>query len=317
MGALFASDSTNTVWRVSEANLYCGASHLFDSNEEGSVIASPIANPENLLPVSCTVNLHRSSIELLEEEGFTFLQFTFESSEPCTVKVTLSTRDSHIKVPAISFPSSTVKQTCKIPVDLSRTPAAKSLPISQDNEEQELFEFPRAKDIIPDGDSDTEYSDALNLVISLRGGIKGAGAGSYEETNEDLEVHTQKTSCEVKRIREKNDTEMNSRACPFSIHVVDQTIELQGNVYAVFDLYGLECVNKSTEYCVVCMSEPKTTLCIPCRHYCVCRSCAQVLKFQSNKCPICRASVRSMLSLQIEEETDTKIECDSVKNGDE
>jgi hypothetical protein len=48
--------------------------------------------------------------------------------------------------------------------------------------------------------------------------------------------------------------------------------------------------------CVICLSEPRTTALLPCRHLCLCAPCAQQLRFQSNKCPICRSATTSLLS---------------------
>jgi hypothetical protein len=44
----------------------------------------------------------------------------------------------------------------------------------------------------------------------------------------------------------------------------------------------------STRECVICMADDRDTLVLPCRHMCLCKSCAEVLRGQSNKCPICR-----------------------------
>ena len=51
--------------------------------------------------------------------------------------------------------------------------------------------------------------------------------------------------------------------------------------------------------CVVCLSEPKDTTVLPCRHMCMCSECARALRFQSNKCPICRNPVESLLEISI------------------
>jgi hypothetical protein len=48
--------------------------------------------------------------------------------------------------------------------------------------------------------------------------------------------------------------------------------------------------------CVICLSEPRTTALLPCRHLCLCAPCAQQLRFQSNRCPICRAPTTSLLT---------------------
>ena len=48
--------------------------------------------------------------------------------------------------------------------------------------------------------------------------------------------------------------------------------------------------------CVICLCEPRTTALLPCRHLCLCAPCAQQLRFQSNKCPICRSPTTSLLT---------------------
>lgn len=40
--------------------------------------------------------------------------------------------------------------------------------------------------------------------------------------------------------------------------------------------------------CVVCLSDLRDTLILPCRHLCLCNSCADTLRYQANNCPICR-----------------------------
>lgn len=40
--------------------------------------------------------------------------------------------------------------------------------------------------------------------------------------------------------------------------------------------------------CVVCLSDLRDTLILPCRHLCLCNSCADTLRYQASSCPICR-----------------------------
>ena len=43
--------------------------------------------------------------------------------------------------------------------------------------------------------------------------------------------------------------------------------------------------------CVICLSEPRDTTVLPCRHMCLCSGCAQQLvSTATRKCPVCRAS---------------------------
>lgn len=40
--------------------------------------------------------------------------------------------------------------------------------------------------------------------------------------------------------------------------------------------------------CVICLSEPRDTTVLPCRHMCMCGDCAQQLSVTTKKCPVCR-----------------------------
>lgn len=94
-------------------------------------------------------------------------------------------------------------------------------------------------------------------------------------------------------------------------------LQIDGVQYSLHDIYGFaskgensdpnnanegsqnnieEAVETSPD-CVICLSEEKNTVVLPCRHMCLCDSCADVLKSQNNKCPICRQPFHSLLRL--------------------
>lgn len=56
--------------------------------------------------------------------------------------------------------------------------------------------------------------------------------------------------------------------------------------------------SENTFECVICMSEERDTMLLPCRHLCLCGSCAQSLRYQANSCPICRCPFRAALNLR-------------------
>ncbi|UJR35761.1 hypothetical protein I4U23_028509 [Adineta vaga] len=49
--------------------------------------------------------------------------------------------------------------------------------------------------------------------------------------------------------------------------------------------------------CVICLTDIRNVLLLPCRHLCLCGSCAENLKFQSANCPICRIPFRALLQI--------------------
>lgn len=55
---------------------------------------------------------------------------------------------------------------------------------------------------------------------------------------------------------------------------------------------------ENTFECVICISEERDTMLLPCRHLCLCISCAQSLRYQANSCPICRSPFRAALNIR-------------------
>jgi hypothetical protein len=47
--------------------------------------------------------------------------------------------------------------------------------------------------------------------------------------------------------------------------------------------------------CVICQTEPKTVLLLPCRHFCTCKECSERAELTS--CPLCRTSILEKLDV--------------------
>jgi hypothetical protein len=100
-----------------------------------------------------------------------------------------------------------------------------------------------------------------------------------------------------------------------SIKPLKQKIFVDGLCYLLQEIYGIENKNAITanndnytsnddelddnsSECVICMSDTRDTLILPCRHLCLCNGCADSLRYQANNCPICRAPFRALLQLK-------------------
>jgi hypothetical protein len=59
--------------------------------------------------------------------------------------------------------------------------------------------------------------------------------------------------------------------------------------------------------CVICICEPRDTLILPCKHLCLCNSCADSLRYQANNCPICRSPFRALLQIRAVQKSNTPI----------
>lgn len=104
--------------------------------------------------------------------------------------------------------------------------------------------------------------------------------------------------------------EKNSDAT-YTLKPLKQKQFVDGLCYLLQEIYGIE--NKNAEYCknanddeiedngsecVICMCDIRDTLILPCRHLCLCNSCADSLRYQANNCPICRAPFRALLQIR-------------------
>lgn len=101
----------------------------------------------------------------------------------------------------------------------------------------------------------------------------------------------------------------------FVTSVTKQKIWVDSVSYELQEIFGIEHCTAGTplgengigdgdgddagKECVVCMSEPRDTTALPCRHMCMCGACARMLRGQSNRCPICRTPVESLLEIKV------------------
>ncbi|XP_043542337.1 E3 ubiquitin ligase RNF157-like, partial [Chiloscyllium plagiosum] len=91
----------------------------------------------------------------------------------------------------------------------------------------------------------------------------------------------------------------------FCVYVVDGVSYLLQEIYGIENKYNSqqskvpadELSDNSAE-CVVCLSDVRDTLILPCRHLCLCNACADTLRYQANNCPICRLPFRALLQIR-------------------
>lgn len=50
--------------------------------------------------------------------------------------------------------------------------------------------------------------------------------------------------------------------------------------------------------CIICLSEKRDTIVLPCRHMCLCAECADLLSNRADRCPICREGCQALLQVK-------------------
>jgi len=115
------------------------------------------------------------------------------------------------------------------------------------------------------------------------------------------------------------------------IKPLKQKIQVGSTAYELQEIYGIEgqaadgaggseddfddADEKSRSECVICMTDPRDTTVLPCRHMSMCSECAKVLRMQSNKCPICRTSIESLLQIKISKQDEVGASPASPEDG--
>ncbi|KAF8388006.1 hypothetical protein HHK36_026672 [Tetracentron sinense] len=93
---------------------------------------------------------------------------------------------------------------------------------------------------------------------------------------------------------------------PFQVRVIKQILWVDAVRYELREIYGISNSgeadfddNDTGKECVICLTEPKDTAVLPCRHMCMCSECAKALRLQSNKCPICRQPIQELMEIKL------------------
>lgn len=97
----------------------------------------------------------------------------------------------------------------------------------------------------------------------------------------------------------------------YQVRVVKQILWVNGVRYVLQEIYGIGNSidgnfdeNDPGKECVICLSEPRDTTVLPCRHMCMCTGCAELLRQQTNRCPICRQPVERLLEINVSNTSD-------------
>jgi len=83
------------------------------------------------------------------------------------------------------------------------------------------------------------------------------------------------------------------------IKIFSEKLEIDKMGYLLEEVYTAESdlQNKNDELvCVICFGVANILL-YPCRHYCLCTACSNIVKNDKKDCPICRKSIEKFLSI--------------------
>lgn len=281
------------VWRNGNYELESFMPTMPRQSQGGPFGQNRVTIPPELKQTSLVQNpahMHRDTL-VLEDcgDGRHALAFTFDASAACEARLHLAVLEADGPLPQL-LPNTDVDTTLQPqkfeagmgqrfrsePIDLSMLPR-ELLTFSKDN--------PRAFPIVaqlhveaftPPNASSAKLSDQFTYISLIAPEQKLVGSVNGEA-------------------QEKWGTE-----------ILVQKLRLGGQLFTLYDVFGMAPDSvlaptktdfSSTERteCIICLSEPRDTTVLPCRHLCFCGHCAKIIRLQCDKCPICRQKVSSLL----------------------
>ncbi|XP_027107644.1 probable E3 ubiquitin-protein ligase LUL4 [Coffea arabica] len=141
--------------------------------------------------------------------------------------------------------------------------------------------------------------DVFPLVISAQSCL--SSTLMEDQLNEEA-VNTSPHAQITQAVIEKNNDDH------FQVKVIKQILWIEEIRYELREIFGIsnsdeQAINDKDlgKECVICMTDPKDTAVLPCRHMCMCSECAKELRLQTNKCPICRQPIEELLEIKVDE----------------
>ncbi|KAF7459143.1 RING domain protein [Cryptosporidium felis] len=95
------------------------------------------------------------------------------------------------------------------------------------------------------------------------------------------------------------------------VNIKRQCVLYKGKAFEVQNVFGLSNSAKETssapdntgksELCVICLTNHREAILLPCRHACLCSECSKTLFKNVQECPICRSNVYSVVKIESKE----------------
>jgi hypothetical protein len=214
--------------------------------------------------VKSPINLNKNSLQLIpidENNKHKYkVHFLFDSSQPCLINIYYAAKETFNEQTNESF---FISQTNYSPLyyekglsQIYEQPSNQYLDISIYKEEELLYNAEQ-----------NYYPVVIVLQVDLSKEGKKNVSFIVSQTTFAALIHCSDDSYVIKPIKQK--------------------ILFNGKSYIIHEIFGLENGEMETSReCVICMTEPRDTAVLPCRHMCLCSGCAEVLRHQSNKCPL-------------------------------
>ncbi|XP_019849223.1 PREDICTED: E3 ubiquitin-protein ligase MGRN1-like [Amphimedon queenslandica] len=281
--------------------------------------AFPYKQPARKKPVECLssfLNLHKESVKLVRPEGDSSqytIEFLFDSDVPCQISIFFSLLDvstmEGLRHGQTTSAVTKVSQSYVYDKGLEQNFSQLSFVFNPSRwmEEKLTYNPEEGQNLFP-----------VSILLET-------------QSTSDSDYQSLLTLCKLDRSASNPDS--------FTIKVLKQKVLIDSMEYLLHDIFGLEnkAVPKNAEdedsddddsddddiefgaECVICYTDVRDTILLPCRHFCICSSCAGDLRYQASNCPICRSPFQALLQIQALQELppDNKPDDDEITDNPE
>jgi len=209
------------------------------------------------------------------------LVFNYDATIPCEVLL-------HLDNGPLLVDGDAEAAAGRVACSWSSTPRACQASMQQ----EQSIEFDLVS-LLPEAEADTSF--CLAFCLELRACSNSTEDGARDQGGTDT------------RTVERTLGRLVAGLGPLpEVEVGGQQVHLPGigqETYESREIFGGESHDPAVlgQDCVICMSEPRDTAVMPCRHMCLCGSCAETMRsrvqYRSYRCPICRERVASLQQL--------------------
>jgi len=286
--------------------------------EMGSIgsMARTMAQPPQMqktYTIRNDVNLKKGTLQLVRDASNAahyHLEFVFDASTDCTIRVFYAALEKVGADGNVSF----------APLKEAGVHPAESRGKGLNQTFRTRPSHPLDSSVYAEGELTTVGGGRFPIVVSLEStGGAGAGAGGGGAQQARSMVSSQTTFAAIVQPEAGG-----------ALRVVPQKQKIQVGTtsYELQEIYGIDGAagaaaegsgasaeqssgadgesGANSRECVICMTEPRDTTVLPCRHMCMCSDCAKMLRVQSEKCPICRTPIEQLLQIKISSRIDAE-----------
>ena len=259
-----------------------------DNNNDHSKIDPP--SVKKVYAVCNPIYIKKTSLTLEKDAGSTnlfYIKFNYDSLVNFNCYINFEVSKNHSKPKEISNSDNYMLSYIPSNNFVSKSIAIKNLP---KGENMEFFE----KDAVFDIDyfKSNKSQDNNNKESLYDVCIECVPIFEENENNKKNEV-VFVSLCNL----EQEDIERH----PHSLKIEKQKLKTFGMWIKIHDIYNSSLDNGE---CLICCTNLRNTIFLPCNHACTCNTCAHSLKMRNNPCPICKNQIKDLLILEVDEKNE-------------